>query len=129
MAGSNWIYDTTVRRMVEDKAVVLILTRVCNLPQRLERAESPSRKVCLCSTSSDWVTVSSAPEIPVPGDAWADWDAVNQKWLTVSEVYTDTQTALTKSVVYYPSELWNVQVARRQPDDPGRFHDGDDLWL
>lgn len=108
-AGSNWIYDTTVRRMVEDQAVVSDPYTGLALPQRLERAEVTVKEGLPVSTSLDWVTLSTAPEIQVPGDAWADWDAVNQKWLTVAEVYTDTQTALTKSVVYYPSELWDVQ--------------------
>ncbi|MBK8989084.1 MAG: hypothetical protein IPM39_23950, partial [Chloroflexi bacterium] len=41
--------------------------------------------------------------ISVPGDAWAGWDAVNQVFLTADEVYTETQTAVYKSTVYYPA--------------------------
>jgi peptide/nickel transport system substrate-binding protein len=117
-AGSNWIYDTTVRRMVEDAATVSDPYTGLTLPQRIERAEITVQEGLPVSSSTDWVTVSFAPEIPVPGDAWADWDAVNQKWLTVSEVYTDTQTALSKSVVYYPADLWNVQ-----------WHDGSPMTM
>ena len=105
-AGSNWIYDTTVRRMVEDASVVSDPYTGLALPQRIERAEVTVKEGLPVSASLDWVTVTTAPEIQVPGDAWADWDAVNQKWLTVSEVYTSTQTALTKSVVYYPADLF-----------------------
>ncbi len=65
--------------------------------------------------------MSTAPEIQVPGDAWADWDAVNQKWLTVSEVYTDTQTALSKTVVYYPSDLWKTEWHDGSPLTPADF--------
>jgi peptide/nickel transport system substrate-binding protein len=108
-AGSNWIYDTTVRRMVEDASTVSDPYTGLTLPQRIERAEVTVQEGLPVAASTDWVTVSFAPEIPVPGDAWADWDAVNQKWLTVSEVYTDTQTSLVKSVVYYPSDLWNIK--------------------
>jgi peptide/nickel transport system substrate-binding protein len=109
VAGSNWVYDSTVRSMTEDQATLSDPYTGLALPQRVERAELTVKEGLPVSSSSDWVTVSFAPEIPVPGDAWADWDAVNQKWLTVSEVYTDTQTALTKRVIYYPSDLWNVQ--------------------
>lgn len=109
VAGSNWIYDTTVRRMVEDQALVSDPYTGLYLPQRLERAEVTVVEGLPVSSSTDWVTVSFAPEIPVPGDAWVDWDAVNQKWLTAAEVYTTTLTAQAKSVVYYPSSLWDVQ--------------------
>ncbi len=42
----------------------------------------------------------------MPGDAWVDWDAEQQRFLTAAEVYTETQTALRKSVVYYPADLY-----------------------
>jgi peptide/nickel transport system substrate-binding protein len=120
-AGSNWIYDTTVRRMVEDQALVADPYTGLFLPQRLERAELTVKEGLPVSTSLDWVTLSTAPEIQVPGDAWADWDAVNQKWLTVSEVYTETQTALTKQVVYYPSDLWKTEWHDGSPLSPADF--------
>jgi peptide/nickel transport system substrate-binding protein len=120
-AGSNWVYDSTVRNMVQDVAVVSDPYTGLALPQRLERAEVTVKEGLPVSTSLDWVTLSTAPEIQVPGDAWADWDAVNQKWLTVSEVYTDTQTALTKSVVYYPAELWDVKWHDGSPMSPADF--------
>jgi peptide/nickel transport system substrate-binding protein len=121
VAGSNWIYDTTVRRMVEDQAFVTDPYTGLNLPQRLERAEVTVKEGLPVSTSSDYVTVNTAPEIQVPGDAWVDWDAVNQKWLTASEVYTETQTALSKTVVYYPSDLWKTEWHDGSPLTPADF--------
>ena len=108
VAGSNWIYDTTVRRMVEDQAILSDPYTGLNLPQRIERAEVTVKEGLPVAASLDWVTLTTAAEIPVPGDAWVDWDAVNQKWLTASEVYTSTQTALTKSTVYYPADLFQT---------------------
>jgi len=31
----------------------------------------------------DWVNLQFAPEIALPDDVWADWDATAQKFLTV----------------------------------------------
>ncbi len=53
VAGSNWIYDTTVRRMVEDQAFVTDPYTGLNLPQRLERAEVTVKEGLPVSTSSD----------------------------------------------------------------------------
>lgn len=109
VAGSNWIYDTTVRRMVEDASTVADPYTGLTLPQRIERAEVTVKEGLPVGVSTDWVTLSFAPEIQVPGDAWVDWDPVNQKFITAAEAYTTTQTALVKSVVYYPADLWDVQ--------------------
>ena len=59
--------------------------------------------------SSDWVTLDFAKEIKVPADAWADWDPVAQKFITVAEKYGDKGvTTKTKSTVVYKPELWNT---------------------
>ncbi len=65
----------------------------------------------------DWVTLNFAPTIQAPADAWRDWDAVEQRFITVGEVmdpespYYDpdyTPDATIKSVVSYPADLWDV---------------------
>ena len=56
----------------------------------------------------DWVDLSFEPEIVVPDDAWAGWDAANQVFLTAAEVYTETQTAVFKSTVYYPDDMFDT---------------------
>jgi hypothetical protein len=60
------------------------------------------------ATSSDWVTLAFEPEVVVPDDAWAGWDAENQVFLTAADVYTETQTALLKSTVYYPADFFQT---------------------
>ena len=34
------------------------------------------------SKNSDWVNLSTEKEIKVPADAWVDWDAATQKFIT-----------------------------------------------
>lgn len=41
----------------------------------------------------------------MPDDAWADWDPVNQVFITAGEKYTETQTAKAKVVMTYPAEF------------------------
>ena len=47
-------------------------------------------------------------EIPVPADAWLDWDAATQTFITTGEKYPDGTTAKTKSTVVYPADLFET---------------------
>ena len=60
-------------------------------------------------TNTDWCNLSFVPEIQVPLDAWADWDATTQEFLTVQDRFgTDGTTARTKSVSYYPKDVFDI---------------------
>ncbi len=87
------------------------------LPQRLERAEVSVREGLPVDVTLDWVTLEFAPEIVVPDDAWADWDAENQIFITADERFTETQTAASKVVMYYEEDLF----------DKMTWHDGSPL--
>jgi peptide/nickel transport system substrate-binding protein len=78
------------------------------IPNRIERAEVVVQEGFPAGASSDWITLSFEPEIVVPDDAWAGWDAANQVFLTAGEVYTEPQTAVFKSTVYYPEDLFDT---------------------
>jgi peptide/nickel transport system substrate-binding protein len=52
--------------------------------------------------------LSTEPEIIVPDDAWADWDAENQVFLTAGEVYTEPMKATFKSTVVYPDDMFDT---------------------
>ena len=69
----------------------------------------------------DWVEVVTAPEIKVPADAWYDWDAKNQKWITVGEKFPEGATALSKTTVSYPSDLWKIKWHDGSPMSAGDF--------
>jgi peptide/nickel transport system substrate-binding protein len=58
--------------------------------------------------SLDWVTLEFAPEIVVPADAWSDWDAVNQVFITAGERFPEGATANLKSVVTYPADFFET---------------------
>lgn len=108
IGGSNWVFDMMVIRGVGDAGVYPNPNTGLNFPNRIERAELTVREGYPMAVSSDWVTLSFEPEVTVPDDAWAGWDAENQVFLTAAEVYTETQSALVKSTVYYPADLYTT---------------------
>jgi len=57
--------------------------------------------------------------IEVPDDAWVDWDAEEQRFLTAGEVYTETETVVRKSVVYYEADLFEKSL----------WHDGSNFSI
>lgn len=75
----------------------------------------------------DWVTLDFADEIQALADAWVDWDAVTQRFITVGEKmdsespYYDEDfdaSANVRSVVRYPADFYEVPM-----------HDGSTLSL
>jgi peptide/nickel transport system substrate-binding protein len=120
IAGSNWIYDSMPIRATQDNAVIPDPYTGLYWPQRIEKAEITVKEGLPVVKTLDWVDLKFAPEIQVPADAWVDWDATNQKFVTASEKYTDTlPTALTKMIVTYPSDLWKTV----------KWHDGSPITM
>jgi peptide/nickel transport system substrate-binding protein len=74
-------------------------------PMRLESAEVYIEEGLPVGKTLDWVTLEFVPENVVPDDAWVDWDAENQVFLTAGEVYTETETAKAKVVMTYPADF------------------------
>jgi len=79
-------------------------------PGRIEKAQVFARTdVPLGVTNTEWCSLTFVPEIEVPLDAWADWDAVNQRFLTVEDGFgAGGTTAKTKSISYYPRDIFEV---------------------
>jgi peptide/nickel transport system substrate-binding protein len=104
--GTNWMFDQQIIHATGDRA--LLLDPYTGLPraQRVEHAEITVQSGFPVQKSLDWVSLSFADEIQVPGDAWVDWDAATQTFITASDLYPGGITALRKSVVYYPSDLF-----------------------
>jgi peptide/nickel transport system substrate-binding protein len=108
VAGSNWVYDAMPKNATASAGTVPDPYTGLSLPQRIEKAEVVVQQDLPVGKTLDWLTLSTAPSIEVPADAWIDWDPVNQKFITVGEKYTQTQTALTKSTVYYPADMYQT---------------------
>jgi peptide/nickel transport system substrate-binding protein len=122
VAGSNWVWDANIMNattMGTSNAIGgggLMADPYTGLayPQRIASAELTYQEGLPITKNLDWLDVKAVPQIDVPGDAWVDWDAANQKWITADEKFPDGLTAKVKSVVVYPADLF----------DTVKWHDG-----
>jgi peptide/nickel transport system substrate-binding protein len=119
LGGTNWIYDTMPQRATGDMSTMADPFTGLSWPQRIEKAELVVKKGLPVAKTLDWVDLKFEDEITVPDDAWVDWDAENQKFITAAEKYTETVTANTKSVVYYPEDMFQTVT----------WHDGSPISL
>ncbi len=119
IAGSNWISDSMANRATGDVAVMPDPYTGLVWPQRIEKAEVVAQEGLPISKTLDWVDLKFEPEIKVPADAWADWDATNQKFVTVGEKFPEGTTALVKTTVVYPKDLF----------EKVKWHDGSPLSM
>ena len=118
VAGTNWVYDTMLIRSTQDVGTMPDPFTGLQWPQRIERAEVTVKEGLPVGSTHDWVDLTFAEQIDVPEDALLDWDAVEQKFITVGDLHPDGLTANIKSVVYYPGDLYDLT-----------WHDGSQLAL
>lgn len=110
IAGSNWTDDAMVQRFTMDYGAVYDPYTGLLLPKLVEKAEVVVKNgLPVNDDGSDWVTLSTADEIKVPEDAWVDWDAANQKFITAAEKFPEGTTANVKSTVYYIPDLYTSE--------------------
>jgi len=79
-------------------------------PYRIEKAEVTVQEGLPVSKTLDWVTLNFAKTIEVPKDAWVDWNAEKQQFITAGEKFTQTVTAKTKTVLYYNKDLFKTKL-------------------
>jgi len=106
--GSPWPYDIMLIRATSDAGTLPDPYTGLAWPQRIDHAEVIAQAGLPIFKSLDWVDLQFVPTITVPGDAWVDWDAAEQRFLTAAEVYAEPQTALRKSIVHYPTDLYDT---------------------
>ena len=108
IAGSNWSYDGAVQRATQSYGVVYDPHTGLTLPHRIESAEVTVQEGLPVTSTLDWLTLNFESEIAVPEDAWVDWDAENQVFVTAAEKFPDGTTAQVRSVVTYPADLFET---------------------
>jgi len=108
VAGSNWTFDSQWQNATSDYDAIPNPFTGVQLPQRIERAEVTVEEGLPVSKTYDWVDLAFADEISVPEDAWVDWDAENEVFLTASDKFPDGLTAKAKIVAYYPDSIYDI---------------------
>ena len=124
ISGSNWIWDTSVMRATQQGSDYAAAGGIMPdpytglaWPQRIDKAEVTYKTGLPVVESLGWVKLASADSIPVPPQAWVDWDAKTQKFITAAEKFPEGTTAKVKSVVTYPADLFTTV----------KWHDGSPL--
>jgi peptide/nickel transport system substrate-binding protein len=78
-------------------------------PHRMEKADVIAVEGQPIEAALDWVNLTFQPEIQVPLDAWADWDAVNQRFLTVQDRFGSGGTTCVRMTrAYYPLDIFET---------------------
>jgi len=104
IGGSNWVYDQTPENATTDLGVIYNPYTGLEMPQRIESGAIQHVEGLPIGKTLDWVDLEVVSQIDVPADAWGDWDATSQTFTPVG----DGVTALLKSTVTYPSDLWTT---------------------
>jgi peptide/nickel transport system substrate-binding protein len=107
IGGSNWTYDNQWQLLTRDSAVLLNPHTGIALPQRLESAQVFMTEGYPVGTTYDWVDLQFVDGNVVPDDAWIDWDPVAENFITVADAGRSGETSLVKTVVTYPSALYD----------------------
>ena len=124
--GSNWTYDFMFMRPTQDTPIYSHPHTGIPIPHMVEKAEVvclTGKPVIIDDTTVEdgWCTLEFVDSIDVPGDAWGDFDAVNQVFIPVSEKYPDGVTDCSTRVTFtYPDWLLDGTV---------KWHDGSPLSL
>lgn len=118
VAGSNWVYDTMIMRALNDTELLPDPFTGLFHAQRVARATVTVEEGVPVSRTLDWLSLETAPEIPVPAEAWIAWDREAGRFRTVAEAHPEGITARTRTIVEY---------------EPGylerRWHDGSQVSL
>jgi peptide/nickel transport system substrate-binding protein len=118
VAGSNWIFDNIITRGTQDLPAFPDPFTGLFWPQRIQSAEVYVEKGLPVTKTLDWLSLNFVPSIDVPRDAWIDWDAVGERFITAGEAHPKGLKARTKTVIRYADNLWETQ-----------WHDGSKISL
>ncbi len=126
--GSGLAADLNIfRHMLQESGLMPDGRDGLSHPWRIESAGLIVKEGLPVQKTHDWLTLDVAEEIQAPADAWVDWDAVEQRFITVGEktdpgspYYEEDfdPSADVKSVVYYPDDFYSIPM-----------HDGNTLSL
>jgi peptide/nickel transport system substrate-binding protein len=110
VAGTNWVYDMFPIRATGDMDTQPDTRTGLRWAARLEKAEVIVKQGQPVEVeNTDWCKLTFVPEIQVPLDAWADWDAVTQKFLTVRDRFGPSgTTAIRETKAYFPKDIFET---------------------
>ena len=122
LACTNWVYDMFPIRATGDMGHHPDTRTGLRWAGRIEKAEvTVETGLPVAVTNTEWCSLTFQTGIVVPDDAWADWDAVSQEFITAAVRFPNPadRVALMKTVSYYPKGMF----------DEIKLHDGSALSM
>lgn len=118
--GSNWTDDQCAEIFTEDHGAVPNPFTGLMMPKLIQKMDVVAKTGLPVTKTLDWVNLSTADSIAVPDDAWADWDAKAQTFISAKDRAaadsTYKQTALAQVTVTFNPDLFK-----------SKWHDGSTL--
>jgi len=129
VAGTNWIFDLMLIRGTWDTATLPDPFTGFWWPQNVSRVDLTIQEGVPSFLTLEygkdfggglrgWITQTFVPEIVVPGNAWADWDATTQTFITADQRFGGRTTARVRARVVHPRAVFDRL-----------WHDGSNLTL
>jgi len=116
--GHNWNQEFNLINATQEAGAFADPYTGLYWPQRLEKASLKVVKGTPINNTLDWVSLeTTAEQIGVPADAWVDWDATTQTFITAGEKFPEGSTSKALVTVNYPNEMWDIV----------KYHDGSSL--
>ena len=124
VSGSNWVWDGFVMKATSSATDLPAAGGIMGdpytglaWPQRIVSAEVIATTGLPITQSLGWVDLKFEDQVQVPADAFVDWDAAAQKFITAGEKYPEGSTSKIMSRVVYPDDLFETV----------KWHDGSPL--
>jgi peptide/nickel transport system substrate-binding protein len=129
VAGSNWVDDLYPQNMTNDHGTIPNPYTGLNMAKLVTKMELVAKTGLPINKTLDWVTMKSADSIAVPDDAWADWDATKQVFITAKDRLANAKAAAAKDPKALDAgytQTANVQVTVTFTPDlfKTKWHDG-----
>ena len=106
MDGAAWAYDRQIITGTQDLPFIRHPHTGIAMPMWADRATVTVCEGLNVSASEPWCVLNVVPEIVVPGNAWAEWDALSQEFVPVSTLYPDGLTSDVSVEIQYPADLF-----------------------
>ena len=105
VAGSNWLFDSTIYRALNDSPVLPDPFTGLFHPQRIQKAILTAESTLPVTRTLDWISLETQPQIDVPPDAWLGWLGRENRFAAVSETHPEGLTARTRTRIIYDAQF------------------------
>jgi len=107
IAGSNWAWDQSAMRATASGGVMYDPYTGLVWPLRIDHGTVTATTGLPIGATHDWVKLNFVDKVTVPGDAFVDWDAEKQVFITAAEKGGEITSKISSTVVY-PKNLFST---------------------